>query len=199
MSWFKFRSLSVIVHCVTSSLNCSQFKSKSKLLSLKSLCDCSGPSVISVTSVTSVTSVASVASVASVTSVIVIVSSAVLSEVAEIKSLWLTQWQGHLLSCPGQLKTRKKMLRSYQEESLPTGLRSWQLNAGFLFWRASTTRWEAPWPWRDSCPPIEWISFWMNNPDFVLNWILNWIIFWPDSMKKWIFKTDRPGLGTGLW
>ena len=42
---------------------------------------------------------------------------------------------------------------------------------------------------------IEWIFFWMNIPDFVLNWILNWIIFRPDSMKKWIFKTDRPGLG----
>ena len=28
----------------------------------------------------------------------------------------------------------------------------------------------------------------MNIPDFVLNWI----IFRPDSMKKWIFKTDRP-------
>ena len=41
---------------------------------------------------------------------------------------------------------------------------------------------------------IEWIFFWMNNPDFVLNWILNWIIFKPDSMKKWILKTDRPGL-----
>ena len=37
---------------------------------------------------------------------------------------------------------------------------------------------------------IEWIFFWMNIPDFVLNWI----IFRPDSMKKWIFKTDRSGL-----
>ena len=37
---------------------------------------------------------------------------------------------------------------------------------------------------------IEWIFFWMNIRDFVLNWI----IFRPDSMKKWIFKTDRPGL-----
>ena len=36
--------------------------------------------------------------------------------------------------------------------------------------------------------------YWMNIPDFVLNWILNWIIFRPDSMKKWIFKTYRPGL-----
>ena len=41
---------------------------------------------------------------------------------------------------------------------------------------------------------IEWIFFWMNILDFVLNWILNWIIFRPDSMKKWIFKTYRPGL-----
>ena len=41
---------------------------------------------------------------------------------------------------------------------------------------------------------IEWIFFWMNIPDFVLNWILNWIIFRPDSMKKWIFNTYRPGL-----
>ena len=41
---------------------------------------------------------------------------------------------------------------------------------------------------------IEWIIFWMNILDFILNWILNWIIFWPDSMKKWIFKTYRPGL-----
>ena len=41
---------------------------------------------------------------------------------------------------------------------------------------------------------IEWIFFWMNIPDFVLNWILNWIIFRPDSMKKWIFKTYRTGL-----
>ena len=38
---------------------------------------------------------------------------------------------------------------------------------------------------------IEWIFFWMNIPDFVLNWI----IFRPNSMKKWIFKTYRPGLG----
>ena len=30
----------------------------------------------------------------------------------------------------------------------------------------------------------------MNIPDFVLNWI----IFRPHSMKKWIFKTYRPGL-----
>ena len=37
---------------------------------------------------------------------------------------------------------------------------------------------------------IEWIFFWMNIPDFVLNWI----IFRPNSMKKWIFKTYRPGL-----
>ena len=43
---------------------------------------------------------------------------------------------------------------------------------------------------------IEWIFFWMNIPDFVLNWILNWIIFRPNSMKKWIFKMYRPGLGT---
>ena len=41
---------------------------------------------------------------------------------------------------------------------------------------------------------IEWIFFWMNILDFVLNWFLNWIIFRPDSMKKWIFKTYRPGL-----
>ena len=32
--------------------------------------------------------------------------------------------------------------------------------------------------------------YWMNIPDFVLNWI----IFRPYSMKKWIFKTDRPWL-----
>ena len=38
---------------------------------------------------------------------------------------------------------------------------------------------------------IEWIFFWMNIPDFVLNWI----IFRPDSMKKWIFKTDQPVVG----
>ena len=31
----------------------------------------------------------------------------------------------------------------------------------------------------------------MNNWDLVLDWIFNWIIFRPDSMKKWIFKTDR--------
>ena len=37
---------------------------------------------------------------------------------------------------------------------------------------------------------IEWIFFWMNIPDFVLNWI----IFRPDSMKKWIFKTYRQEL-----
>ena len=36
--------------------------------------------------------------------------------------------------------------------------------------------------------------YWMNILDFVLNWILNWIIFRPNSMEKWIFKTDRPGL-----
>ena len=41
---------------------------------------------------------------------------------------------------------------------------------------------------------VEWIFFWMNILDFGLNWILNWIIFRPASMKKWIFKTDRPGL-----
>ena len=41
---------------------------------------------------------------------------------------------------------------------------------------------------------IEWIFFWMDIPDFVLNWILNWIIFRPDLMKKLIFKTHRPGL-----
>ena len=34
MSWFKFRNLSVIVNCVTKSLNRCQSKSKSKLLSL---------------------------------------------------------------------------------------------------------------------------------------------------------------------
>ena len=34
----------------------------------------------------------------------------------------------------------------------------------------------------------------MNILDSILNWILNWIIFRPDSMKKWIFKTYRPGL-----
>ena len=39
---------------------------------------------------------------------------------------------------------------------------------------------------------IEWLFFWMNIPDFVLNWILNWIIFRPDSMKKWIFKKRSP-------
>ena len=34
---------------------------------------------------------------------------------------------------------------------------------------------------------IEWIFFWMNISDFVLNWILNWIIFWPNSIlsKAW--------------
>ena len=32
--------------------------------------------------------------------------------------------------------------------------------------------------------------YWMNISDLVLNWI----IFRPDSMKKWIFKTYRPGL-----
>ena len=38
---------------------------------------------------------------------------------------------------------------------------------------------------------LYWMNiFLMNIPDFVLNWI----IFWPDSMKKWIFKTYRPGL-----
>ena len=37
---------------------------------------------------------------------------------------------------------------------------------------------------------IVWIFFWMNIPDFVLNWI----IFRPYSMKKWIFKTGRPWL-----
>ena len=42
---------------------------------------------------------------------------------------------------------------------------------------------------------IEWIFFWMNILDFVLNWILNWIIFKSNSMKKWIFKTYRLGLG----
>ena len=41
--------------------------------------------------------------------------------------------------------------------------------------------------------------YWKNNfvneySGFCFNWILNWIIFRPDSMKKWIFKTDRPGL-----
>ena len=36
--------------------------------------------------------------------------------------------------------------------------------------------------------------YWMNIPDFVLNWILNWIFFRPNSMKKWIFKTYHPGL-----
>ena len=36
--------------------------------------------------------------------------------------------------------------------------------------------------------------FWMNILDFVLNWILNLMIFRPDSMKKWIFKKDRPPL-----
>ena len=41
---------------------------------------------------------------------------------------------------------------------------------------------------------VKWIFFWMNILDFVLNWILNWIIFRPNSMKKWIFKTYRPGL-----
>ena len=41
---------------------------------------------------------------------------------------------------------------------------------------------------------IERIILWMNIPDFVFNRILNWIIFRPDSMKKWIFKTDRSGL-----
>ena len=36
-----------------------------------------------------------------------------------------------------------------------------------------------------------WMNiFWMNILDFVLNWI----IFRPDSMKKWIFRTYRPGL-----
>ena len=34
------------------------------------------------------------------------------------------------------------------------------------------------------------VLYWMNILDFVLNWI----IFRPDSMKKWIFKTDRPPL-----
>ena len=41
---------------------------------------------------------------------------------------------------------------------------------------------------------IKCLFFWMNIPDFVLNWILNWIIFGPNSMKKWIFKTYRTGL-----
>ena len=36
--------------------------------------------------------------------------------------------------------------------------------------------------------------FWMDIPDFVLNWILNWIIFTSNSMEKWTFKTNRPGL-----
>ena len=40
---------------------------------------------------------------------------------------------------------------------------------------------------------LYWMNiFWMNISDFVLNWI----IFRPDSLKKWIFKTDCPGL---LW
>ena len=34
--------------------------------------------------------------------------------------------------------------------------------------------------------------YWMNIPDFVLNWILNWIIFWPDSMKKINFQNVSP-------
>ena len=46
---------------------------------------------------------------------------------------------------------------------------------------------------------FEWIFFWMNILDFVLNWI----IFRPNSMKKWIFKTYRTGLATSkppwLW
>ena len=46
---------------------------------------------------------------------------------------------------------------------------------------------------------VEWIFFLMNILDFGLNWILNWIIFWPDSMKKWIFKTYRPGLIEHDW
>ena len=37
---------------------------------------------------------------------------------------------------------------------------------------------------------VEWIFFWMN----ILGFVLNWIIFRPNSMKKWIFKTYRPGL-----
>ena len=36
----------------------------------------------------------------------------------------------------------------------------------------------------------EWIFFQMNILDFVLNWI----IFKVDSMKKWIFRKDRPPL-----
>ena len=31
---------------------------------------------------------------------------------------------------------------------------------------------------------IELIFFWMNIPDFILNWILNWMIFRPDSIDK---------------
>ena len=51
--------------------------------------------------------------------------------------------------------------------------------------------------WLNILNSIEWIFFWMNILDLVLNWILNWIIFWPNSMKKWIFKTYRTGLYTG--
>ena len=43
---------------------------------------------------------------------------------------------------------------------------------------------------------FEWIIFWMNILDLVLNGILNWIISWPDSMKKWKIKTYRLGLVT---
>ena len=37
-------------------------------------------------------------------------------------------------------------------------------------------------------------NFLIEYSGFCLNWILNWIIFRHDSMKKWIFKTDRLGL-----
>ena len=32
------------------------------------------------------------------------------------------------------------------------------------------------------------VVFWMN----ILGLVLNWITFWPNSMNKWIFKTNRP-------
>ena len=58
-------------------------------------------------------------------------SSAVLSEVAEIKTWvthWLSEWQGHLLSCPGQLKRESRirglwLLNGCHITGRPRGLR----------------------------------------------------------------------------
>ena len=46
--------------------------------------------------------------------------------VAEINSLsvWLTEWQGHLLSCPGQLKGRKYLRHNMM------------LNCSMIYWKA---------------------------------------------------------------